>query len=256
MSESSDKLFQIGEVTKALGVTRKMILNYEELGLLTPAYKNAHSGYRYYSADNMVHIRNIRLLQDLGLSLSEVHAYFENIDNLGEQIDRLVQLRNQLNQYIWELQLRKRKLREMEVNRVTLPSFTAYCLPFRNVNLAEKTAGLRNAYITAIKNYQIDVKSKMCIEITTHSEGSGHYIIPVVSGSRGENIRIFPETEAICIYYRGPYEDFPTVYTRLLRYAKDYGLIPGNSFRNIFMEGPPTHGDNKDCYITQVALLL
>ena len=30
------ELFQMGEVTKALGLTRKILLNYEELGLLTP----------------------------------------------------------------------------------------------------------------------------------------------------------------------------------------------------------------------------
>lgn len=56
------ELFQMGEVTKALGLSRKILLNYEELGLLTPALKNAHNGYRYYSADNLVHIRLIRTL--------------------------------------------------------------------------------------------------------------------------------------------------------------------------------------------------
>ena len=63
------ELFQMGEVTKALGLTRKILLNYEELGLLTPTLKNEHNGYRYYSADNLVHIRLIRTLQNLGLSL-------------------------------------------------------------------------------------------------------------------------------------------------------------------------------------------
>lgn len=101
------ELFQMGEVTKALGLTRKILLNYEELGLLTPALKNEHNGYRYYSADNLVHIRLIRTLQNLGLSLPEIHSYFDNTVILEDEIDRLILLRNQLDQYIAELRLRQ-----------------------------------------------------------------------------------------------------------------------------------------------------
>lgn len=39
MNHANKNLYQIGEVTKMLGVTRRMLLNYEDLGLLTPAYK-------------------------------------------------------------------------------------------------------------------------------------------------------------------------------------------------------------------------
>ena len=42
----SSKLFQIGEAAKTMGVTRRMILNYEELGLLTPALKDEKTSYR------------------------------------------------------------------------------------------------------------------------------------------------------------------------------------------------------------------
>ena len=39
MKKHDDNLFQIGEVTKIMGVTRKALLVYEEMGLLTPAAK-------------------------------------------------------------------------------------------------------------------------------------------------------------------------------------------------------------------------
>ena len=57
MKKHNEDLFQIGEVAKILGVTRKTILVYEDMGLLTPAVKDEESGYRYYSADNMTQIR-------------------------------------------------------------------------------------------------------------------------------------------------------------------------------------------------------
>ena len=72
MKKHAENLFKIGEVIKIMGITRKTLLVYEEMGLLTPAVKDEESGYRYYSADNMTQIRSIRSLQALGLSLKEV----------------------------------------------------------------------------------------------------------------------------------------------------------------------------------------
>lgn len=63
MKKHGDSLFQIGETTKIMGVTRKTLLVFEDMGLLTPAVKDEESGFRYYSADNMPQIRSIRSLQ-------------------------------------------------------------------------------------------------------------------------------------------------------------------------------------------------
>lgn len=93
MRKHDDSLFQIGEVTKILGVTRKSLLVYEEMGLLVPAVKDAESGYRYYSADNMTQIRAIRSLQSLGLSLKEVKEYYYDIENIDAHLRRLMELR-------------------------------------------------------------------------------------------------------------------------------------------------------------------
>ena len=59
MKKHGDSLFQIGEITKIMGVTRKALLVFEDMGLLTPAVKDEESGFRYYSADNMTQIRSI-----------------------------------------------------------------------------------------------------------------------------------------------------------------------------------------------------
>lgn len=40
MKKHDGNLFQIGEVAKILGVTRKTILVYEDMGLLNPAVKD------------------------------------------------------------------------------------------------------------------------------------------------------------------------------------------------------------------------
>ena len=93
MRKQSEHLFKIGEIAKILGVTRKAILVYEEMGLLTPAVKDEASGYRYYTADNMTQIRAIRSLQTLGLSLAEIREYYYDTENLDRYLDRLMDLR-------------------------------------------------------------------------------------------------------------------------------------------------------------------
>ena len=247
-------LFKIGEVTKALGLTRRMLINYEELGLVTPAFKNGNQGFRYYSADNMVHIRLIRTLQKLGLSLSEIREYFNDTTHLEDQIDRLVLLRNQLDQCIAQLHLRQFEESSQEIYQVTLPEFNAFCRDFKTADLAEKTAQLRQTYIDALKHFPADNENRMCIQIPAGSDSEGTYIIPVQADASEENIRHFPQVAAICIYYRGAYENFPEVHARLLQYALEHNMTPHGYFRNIYMEGPPTHGANKNAYVTQIAL--
>ena len=81
MKKHDENLFKVGEVTKIMGITRKALIVYEDMGLLTPAIKDEESGYRYYSADNMTRIRSIRSLQQLGLSLKEVRDYYYDTEN-------------------------------------------------------------------------------------------------------------------------------------------------------------------------------
>ena len=90
MKKHGDNLFKIGEVAKILGVTRKAILLYEDMGLLTPAVKDEKSGFRYYTADNMTQIRSIKSLQALGLSLKEVAEYYYDTKNMDKHLHRLL----------------------------------------------------------------------------------------------------------------------------------------------------------------------
>lgn len=51
MSEHSSRLMSIGEVAKSLHITRRMILNYEDKGILLPDVKTGSGGNRYYTPE-------------------------------------------------------------------------------------------------------------------------------------------------------------------------------------------------------------
>lgn len=193
MKKHGDSLFQIGEVAKILGVTRKTLLVYENMGLLTPAEKDEDSGFRYYTADNMTQIRSIRSLQALGLSLKEVAEYYHDTENMDKHLERLLELRATLDKNTM------RMIREPNV---------------------------------------LDL---MCC-------------IPVEDSFDGPERMEFTETQALCIYYRGPYDGIATAIRALAKHIKENRIETTGPFRSIYLEGPPNRGENSGGYITQVAV--
>ena len=62
-------LFSIGEIAKAIEITRKAILGYEAKRLINPDKKDGTTGNRYYSIDTFTQIRTIRVFQNLVLTI-------------------------------------------------------------------------------------------------------------------------------------------------------------------------------------------
>ena len=99
-------LFSVGEVARALNITRRAILYYEEFGLIRPDVKDGATGNRYYTIDTFVKLRTIRILQNLGLSLSDVLGYFDGDFALAPLIRRLEAQRDELDRHIESLRER------------------------------------------------------------------------------------------------------------------------------------------------------
>ena len=64
----------------------------------------------------------------------------------------------------------------------------------------------------------------------------------------------FAETPALCIYYRGPYENTVSAIKALMAYVKENNVEIAGPFRSIYLEGPPNRGANSEDYITQIAV--
>ena len=248
-------LFSIGEVAKAVGITRKTILNYELKGLIRPDKKESTTANRYYTIDTFTRVRTIRMLQDLGLSLNEIKEYFSDESDLMPMIRRLENRRDALNRTIE--QLRERADRDSEeVKEIMLESQTIYRCVYHATSIASKTDLLRDTALAAMRTYGIDTTKRMYFtESSADNPLAIFYCAAVPTGSHGQNIVITPETKALSVIHHGAYENISETRKKLLDYAQKHDIPLSGRFRNVYLEGPPTHRDASR-FITQIMAII
>ena len=256
MKKHDETLFQIGEVTKIMGVTRKALLVYENMGVLVPAVKDEASGYRYYSADNMTQIRAICSLQALGLTLKGVAEYFYDTDNIENHLERLIELRTALDWNIQMLQVRAAKRGDLTIRQTTLLRLVCYCRRYECKDVSEAANKLRDTYIAAAHTGKMYMLGRMfTMRMSQPTEKLDLMCcIPIDSSYDGPERVEFAETPALCIYYRGPYEGISAAIRALMEYVKENNIETTGLFRSIYLEGPPNRGEHSEDYITQIAV--
>ncbi|MBE6916132.1 MAG: MerR family transcriptional regulator [Ruminococcaceae bacterium] len=252
---NSENLFSIGEIAKAIGITRKTILNYETKGLIKPDRKDGTMGNRYYTIDTFTQIRTIRVFQGLGLSLDEVREYLDDTTDLQPMIQRLEKMKNQLILTIEKLKERTYKQGD-SVKKITIAPQTIYCRTYNSVSVSDKTILLRDTALEAMRKYGTDTTRRMYF--TEYSETSPteiSYCVAVPAESEGEYIKHLPLLEAISFFHHGAYEEIPDARKKLLQYATENHITLSGVFRNLYLEGPPQHKD-KSKFITQIVAFI
>ena len=73
-------MFKIGEFSKLTQVSVRMLRYYDETGLLKPEKIDDKSGYRYYSAKQIVQLQKIILLRDLDFPVNEINECLKQWD--------------------------------------------------------------------------------------------------------------------------------------------------------------------------------
>ena len=67
----------ISRFARLRGIDINSLRYYERLGILTPAYTDPQTRYRYYTAEQLSVLDMILLCINLGVPLKELRAYFD-----------------------------------------------------------------------------------------------------------------------------------------------------------------------------------
>lgn len=246
-------LFSIGEVARALNITRRAILYYEEFGLIRPDVKDGATGNRYYTIDTFVKLLTIRILQNLGLSLSDVLGYFDGDFALAPLIRRLEAQRDELDRHIESLRERS-GAEPPQVKLIRLLPQTVYRRVCAAATVAERTTLLRSTALEGMRLYGTDISHRMyLVESPIDKPDQVEFCVAIPPESRGEYVETLPAAPALSLYHHGAYEQLPAVVKQLLTSAREQGLTPAGTIRRIYLEGPPQHKDPAK-FITQVLL--
>lgn len=104
----------IGEAAKRCGITKKAIGYYEQQGLLEVKYNG--SGYRYYTEQDLIRLKEITILRKLGMNVAEIRQVLESEDKHLALCN--YRLRKQL--HMTQLQVQDRYLAYLLEHRPTI----------------------------------------------------------------------------------------------------------------------------------------
>ena len=110
------QFMNIGEASKASGVSAKMIRHYESVGLFPEAHRT-DSGYRQYSDKEVSTLRFIRQSRDLGFSIEQIRellGLWQNRRRPSRQVKALAEAHlKELDEKLQELQTMKATLEHL-----------------------------------------------------------------------------------------------------------------------------------------------
>jgi DNA-binding transcriptional MerR regulator len=113
-------MFRIGEFSHLARVSRRLLQFYDQEQLLTPAWTDPATGYRYYSAQQLPRLNRILALKDLGFSLDDI-AQMLRADIADEDIQAMLVAKRAEVEHTIQEELRRLRRIEVRLRQNQLP---------------------------------------------------------------------------------------------------------------------------------------
>ena len=118
--------FTINQVSKVCGISRSTILRLEDRGLLTPAYCDKTSGYRYYDNHNIAKLMQIKAFQEMGLQYNDIAEYYNSGGTSAAIAEKLEKQMFILKRALEEMTLRIEDKNYLTWEIINLPDYVCY----------------------------------------------------------------------------------------------------------------------------------
>lgn len=263
--------FTAGEVAKMSGVTKQMLIYYDNEGIFSPHIKG-ENGYRYYTHQQLEVLDSILILRELGVPLKEIKAHMEN--PTVESTTQLLKKQHMLIQdKIKHLTVLKKRV---EKKTDTLKDLSLPINSFRIVNLpkeylasqrVKKDGNLLDLDIAIkfllkkcsqkqyVHSYQIgSISPYKCIKNGDFAKYT-YAFLPLDKKEKGEDIIEKPAGLYGEILYQGSYESVGTGYSLLRKYALENGYECISDGYEYSVTDSLT-GKNNQEYITKIQMML
>jgi DNA-binding transcriptional MerR regulator len=240
-----EELFYIREIAGVCGVSINALRFYEAKGLLTPAFTDPDSGYRYYSRENLHRLRTMLHLRDAGLSLREIRDYLDGNMDIGAKMEELEARRALIGRVIEDLKIRATVPGDLTVHETALPERLCLCRTIRAGDGAAALAEISVFYAELIRGgirmsrawpefceYPDDGLLKGKFPVTDFTVTA---CVPVEPGTAPPDAVRYPAGGAVEVRYRGGYYGLWKAYEALRRCMETRGCAPAGHPQEIYL---------------------
>lgn len=244
-------LFTIHQVCKSCSLSRSTILRMEDRGLLSPAFIDRDTGYRYYDNDNVTRILHIKMFLDMGMSYDDALLYYTSggkspalLESLRERLDRMQRAYD-------EMKLRMEDRQQFTFEIIQLPEYVCYTGEYQGDSLESKCQDMSDLFHEAVeKGYRPKIAESIFIvnkvEFMNGSwNGKTHsYVccIPLEPDCADEHTTVYPACQALSLLCYGNYQTILQAQSSggFGRRFREFDLKPAGYPRGISLVGPYT----------------
>ncbi len=261
-------MFKIGEFSKLSKITVRMLRHYDDVGLLKPYKIDNFTGYRFYSANQLVEAIKISTYRDMGFNIAEISNLIissdEEVKNyILKKIGEINQSISSENEKIKMLENKMKNLgREYimsyEVNIKSLPTIKVISLRDTITNyFAESELWVKICeYAEENKIKQLNDMGITIYHDEEHKESNCDVEVCLIVEQFGkdDNKFIYRELEPVekvaSIVIVGGYEKMSGAVQFLGKWVEENGYIICGKHRQITIKHPMNES-NPDNYVTE-----
>lgn len=236
------KYFTTGKFAKMCNVDKHVLFHYDEIGLFKPEIIN-EKGYRYYSYDQYFTLYVILNLKNLGMSLMDIKSYLEHRNPemlLGLLEEKTLEISEKIK-WLQEVQKSIENLKELttegmhsthDIHLEMLPEMII--LPSHNIEneATNDFANFMQEYIKFCKDLGITINEYVGTIISVNNLRKNNFLnfsfLYVKSDYPIEGKTMLRKKGMyLCGYFKGRYEDFNKLYSKMLAYADEHKIVLG-----------------------------
>jgi DNA-binding transcriptional MerR regulator len=233
-----ENLMPIGEFASASRLSQKALRLYGENGLLTPAWVDPDSGYRYYGVDQLRAATLIALLRRAGMPLAEIREFLRE-----PSVERLEEYERRATDEFAE---RRRVLR---YTRRLLKEEPMYDVLTRHDREQPYVSRTRRLLVPELEPFIADTFRELGRDnaaapafvlyhgpVNAEEDGPVEVCVPA-----GDGDRRLPAGEVAFTEISGRQCQFPEIlgaYDAVYRWVKEHGREPAGPAREIYLSGP------------------
>ncbi len=264
-------MFKIGEFSKLSRIPIKTLRYYHQIGLLVPEQIDDFTGYRFYTAVQLIRLNRILALKDLGFALEQIAQILDD-DLSTEQVRGMLRLKEaEITREIAAEQARLTRIQarlQQIKQESTMPKYEVVLKTVESFQVAavrdvigkydEIGNLLGELFGTLARNQVRPMGSPLAIY---HDEGfkekdvDVETAVPVTNAQMKENGRVsiyfLPTAKVASVLHQGPYNTLSPAYQAILQWINDNNYQITGPDREIYLRGPGPNINPAE-YVTEI----